>query len=66
MVLLGGPTGLLIQSGERPCLDYAWLGQSLYTLFFECEPKDERFKGDLLEKSLHKGAIRSPRRSLPN
>ena len=55
-ILLGGPHSIFLPvSDDSYFVDYAWIHTILYNLFFSIELPDQNFKGDALEKLVHKG-----------
>jgi len=45
-----GPMSLFLPFGaDRLFIDYAWIGDILFNLFFDVVPDDQNFKGDALE-----------------
>jgi hypothetical protein len=56
-LLLGGPHWMFLPYGDdRVFVDYAWIPQFLYNLFYGVELSDQNFKGEALEKLVRSGA----------
>jgi hypothetical protein len=56
-----GPVSLLLPYGEdRVFVDYCWILDLLYNLFFDVVPADQNFKGDALEEIVRRGKSALP------
>jgi hypothetical protein len=54
-LLLGGPPALILPVAEnRFFLDYAWLYETFYTMFYGITLTNENFKGDALEEAVRR------------
>jgi hypothetical protein len=56
-----GPVSLFLPYGEdRLFIDYCWVLDLLYNLFFDVVPADQNFKGDALEEIVRQGKSALP------
>jgi hypothetical protein len=59
--LLGGPLSIFLPfRDDRLFVDYAWIPQILYMLFFGINIADQNFKGDALENLVHRNRSALP------
>jgi len=64
-ILLAGPHSIFLPVfDDKYFVDYAWIHMILYHLFFGVELEDQNFKGDALEKLVHKGKSTLPTNQL--
>jgi hypothetical protein len=54
-VVCSGPYSVFLPLGERVFIDYAWMREMLYSLFFEIKLSDQNFKGTALEELVRGG-----------
>jgi hypothetical protein len=55
-VSLGDPHSVFLPCGsESVLIDYAWIGNILYNLFFGVQLAEQHFKGPILESLVHQG-----------
>jgi len=55
-ILLWGPHSIFLPHGpDRVFVDFAWVGELLFNLFFDVRMDDQNFKGDALEKIVRAG-----------